>query len=270
MRLKRLLLICLLGIWAPETAWAQFSVLKGKVLAEEDNRGQADGKNPIYVPLAGAYVRWSHDVLSVTVSDGFGFFKIAKAEVGDTLVVSMMGFETVGWIYNGESYLDIPLKAGVELASAEVIEKNASTQLSLLSPLDIQSLNRKELVKAACCNLSESFETNASVDASFTDAVTGTRQIRMLGLQGKYSQLQVDNMPGPRGLNVIKGLEYIPGDWVHAIHISKGAGSATQGHESITGQINVAMKNPETADPLHANVYFNGMGRLEMNVVSSQ
>ena len=270
MRLKRLLLICLLGIWAPETAWAQFSVLKGKVLAEEDNRGQADGKNPIYVPLAGAYVRWSHEVLSVTVSDGFGFFKIAKAEVGDTLVVSMMGFETVGWIYNGESYLDIPLKAGVELASAEVIEKNASTQLSLLSPLDIQSLNRKELVKAACCNLSESFETNASVDASFTDAVTGTRQIRMLGLQGKYSQLQVDNMPGPRGLNVIKGLEYIPGDWVHAIHISKGAGSATQGHESITGQINVAMKNPETADPLHANVYFNGMGRLEMNVVSSQ
>ena len=131
-------------------------------------------------------------------------------------------------------------------------------------------MNRKELVKAACCNLSEAFETNASVDASFTDAVTGTRQIRMLGLHGKYSQLQVDNMPGPRGLNVIKGLEYIPGDWVHAIHISKGAGSATQGYESITGQINVAMKNPETADPLHANVYFNGMGRSEVNVVTNQ
>ena len=69
---------------------------------------------------------------------------------------------------------------------------------------------------------------------------------------------------------MIKGLEYIPGDWVHAIHISKGAGSATQGYESITGQINVAMKNPETADPLHANVYFNRMGRSEVNVVTNQ
>ena len=129
-------------------------------------------------------------------------------------------------MYNGESYVDIPLKAGVELASAEVVEKGINSIIVVAT--DVQSLNRKELVKAACCNLSEAFETNASVDASFTDAVTGTRQIRMLGLHGKYSQLQVDNMPGPRGLNVIKGLEYIPGDWVHAIHISKGAGSNTR------------------------------------------
>ncbi|MGB1123430.1 MAG: TonB-dependent receptor plug domain-containing protein, partial [Flavobacteriales bacterium] len=197
------------------------------------------------------------------------FFKISKAEVGDTLVVSMLGFETVGWVFNGESYVDIPLKAGVELASAEVVEKKASTQLSLLSPLDVQSLNRKELVKAACCNLSEAFETNASVDASFTDAVTGTRQIRMLGLDGKYSQIQVDNLPGPRGLSVVKGLMFIPGDWVNQIHISKGAGTATQGYESITGQINVALKNPETADPLHTNLYVNSAGRLEFNSVSS-
>ena len=185
---------------------AQLSMLKGKVLTVEpstESQGAPD-EEASYVPLPGAYVRWSHDNASTTVSDGFGFFKINKAEIGDTLVVSMMGFETVGWVYNGEPYVDIPLKAGVELASAEVIEKKAATELSLLSPLDVQSLNRKELVKAACCNLSEAFETNASVDASFTDAVTGTRQIRMLGLHGKYSQLQVDNMPGPRGLNVIR------------------------------------------------------------------
>lgn len=267
--MKRLLLICLLGIWTLNGAWSQFNVLKGKVLTDE-SMIEKSREEPTYIPLPGAYVRWSHQEASAAVSDAFGFFKISKADIGDTLVVSMTGYETVGWVYNGESYVDIPLKSGVELESAEVVEKKAATQISLLSPLDVQSLNRKELVKAACCNLSEAFETNASVDASFTDAVTGTRQIRMLGLHGKYSQLQVDNMPGPRGLNVIKGLEYIPGDWVHAIHISKGAGSATQGYESITGQINVAMKNPETADPLHANVYFNGMGRSEVNVVTNQ
>ena len=201
--MKRFLILCLFGLLLPEENWAQFNVLKGKVLTEEgyDGHDRAPGApqgEPTYIALPGAYVRWSHDEASTTVSDGFGFFKIGKSEVGDTLVVSMMGFETVGWVFNGESYVDIPLKAGVELASAEVVEKKAATQLSLLSPLDVQSLNRKELVKAACCNLSEAFETNASVDASFTDAVTGTRQIRMVGLDGKYSQIQVDNLPGPR------------------------------------------------------------------------
>ena len=272
--MKRFIIICLLGLLVPEVLQAQFNVLKGKVLTDESHEGHdhspgAHRGEPTYIALPGAYVRWSHDEASTTVSDGFGFFKISKAEVGDTLVVSMMGFETVGWVYNGESYVDIPLKAGVELASAEVVEKKAATQLSLLSPLDVQSLNRKELVKAACCNLSEAFETNASVDASFTDAVTGTRQIRMLGLDGKYSQIQVDNLPGPRGLSVVKGLMFIPGDWVNEIHISKGAGTATQGYESITGQINVALKNPETADPFHANLYANGAGRLEFNSISS-
>ena len=244
------------------------NALRGKVLTEELQDLSAG--EPYYVPLPGAYVRWSNEEQAAAVSDGFGFFKIAKAEIGDTLVVSMIGFETVGWVYNGESYVDIPLKAGVDLESAVVVEKQTAIQLSLLSPLDVQSLNRKELSKAACCNLSEAFETNASVDASFTDAVTGTRQIRMLGLAGKYSQIQVDNLPGPRGLNVVKGLELIAGDWIHAIHISKGSGTVNQGHESITGQINVEMKNPETADPLLVNFYLNGMGRSEINVVSSQ
>ena len=103
--MKRLLIICLFGLLLPEENWAQFSVLKGKVLTEEghDHAAGAHPGEATYIPLPGAYVRWSHDEASTTVSDGFGFFKIGKAEVGDTLVVSMMGFETVGWVYNGES-----------------------------------------------------------------------------------------------------------------------------------------------------------------------
>ena len=126
--MKRLLLICMLGLWVPDVALSQFNFLKGKVLTEEAHEGHdhaagARRGEPTYIPLPGAYVRWSHDETSTTVSDGFGFFKISKAGVGDTLVVSMAGFETVGWVYNGESYVDIPLKSGVELESAEVVEK---------------------------------------------------------------------------------------------------------------------------------------------------
>lgn len=267
--MKRILLWFIAYSCIPATALSQFGELRGKVLTQEQPGSSGSVRDePVYIPVPGAYVRWAHDASTTTVTDGFGFFKIPKASVGDTLMASMLGYDTVGWVWNGESYVDIPLTSGVSLNTAEVIEERASTELSLLSPLDVQSLNRKELVKAACCNLSEAFETNASVDASFTDAVTGTRQIRMLGLDGKYSQVQVDNLPGPRGLSVVKGLTFIPGDWVNEIHISKGAGTVTQGYESITGQINVALKNPETADPLHVNFYVNGAGRLEYNHVS--
>ena len=252
-------------------AFAQTNNLRGKVLYEshEGHDLEKGGVHePEYVSLPGAYVRWSSAPENVEISDGFGFFKIVSSYLGDTLLVSMVGYQTAGLVYSGQSYVDIPLDSGVSLGSAEVTAERSATQISLLNPLNIQSLNRKELAKAACCNLSEAFETNASVDASFTDAVTGTRQIRMLGLDGKYSQIQVDNLPGPRGLNVLQGLMFIPGDWIHEIHISKGAGTVTQGYESMTGQINVALKNPENADPLHVNIYGNAAGRLEWNHVS--
>ena len=246
--------------------------MKGKVFYEsyEDHdygAGRNGGHEAIFEPLPGAYVRWSGSE-DVRVTDGFGFFKIPTVRLGDTLLVSMVGYQSAGLVYSGQDYVEIPLELGVVLEGATVVAQRSATSFSLLNPLNVQSLNRKELTKAACCNLSEAFETNASVDASFTDAVTGTRQIRMLGLDGKYSQIQVDNLPGPRGLNVIQGLLFIPGDWVNEIHISKGAGTVTQGYESITGQINVALKNPETADPLHVNLYANSAGRSEWNHVS--
>ncbi len=247
--------------------------VKGKILAPESHVGhdhEAGGHagEVVYDVLPGATVIWKGTTVG-TMSDLFGFFKIPALGIGDTLQVSMIGYETVGLVYTGWDYLDIPLQPGVLLNEAQVEARNSTTSISLLNPLNIQQLNRKELAKAACCNLSEAFETNASVDASFTDAVTGTRQIRMLGLDGKYTQLLVDNLPGPRGLNVVQGLSFIPGPWIDNISISKGTGSVTHGYESITGQINVAMRNPENAEPLHINLYTSGDGRLEWNHVSS-
>ena len=103
-------------------------------------------------------------------------------------------------------------------------------------------------MKAACCNLSESFETNPSVDVSFADAVTGTRQIQMLGLAGKYSLISRENMPNVRGLISNYGLTYTPGVWIQSIQVTKGIGSVANGYESITGQINVELHKPYDGD----------------------
>ena len=258
--MRRLLLAVLLG-GAVTWATAQGSV-RGKVFFVPAPGAPAE-------PLPGAYVVWvGSEKLAPAVTDGFGFFKIAAAERGDTLRFSSVGYGTVGLVWEGQGYVEAVLEAGVALQAAEVEARGSGATLSLLNPLHVQQLSRKELVKAACCNLSEAFETNASVDASFTDAVTGTRQIRMLGLDGKYTQLLVDNLPGPRGLATVQGLMLIPGDWIEAIYITKGAGSVSGGHESMAGQINLAMKNPMNADPLHVNVFANESGRFEWNHVS--
>tara|TARA_R110002124_G_scaffold219586_1_gene385463 strand:- start:19 stop:558 length:540 start_codon:yes stop_codon:yes gene_type:complete len=124
------------------------------------------------------------------------------------------------------------------------------------------------LRKAACCNLSESFETNASVDVSFADAVTGTKHIEMLGLAGRYALIQRENIPFARGINASTGFTYIPGPFVESIQLTKGLSSVMNGYESITGQINVELMKPETSPPLLLNIFANQGGRMEGNIVS--
>ena len=126
-------------------------------------------------------------------------------------------------------------------------------------------MGRQELQKAACCNLSESFETSPSIDVSFSDALTGTRQIRMLGLDGVYTQITQEMMPSIRGLSSPYGMNFTPGTWVQSIQLTKGVGSVINGFESMAGQINVELKKPDGDEVLFADGYINQGGRTELN-----
>ncbi|MFM1933049.1 MAG: hypothetical protein RL226_2352, partial [Bacteroidota bacterium] len=237
------------------------SLIKGKVLGID-----ANGKS---IALPGVNVLWKGTQLG-TATDQDGKFKLSTNGASDTLMFSFVGYQTGYVLYSNQTYIEVALKEGQLLNEAEVVSERASTEMSMLNPLITQSLNRTELKKAACCNLSESFETNASVDAAYTDAVTGTRQIKMLGLDGKYVQMTKDNIPAIRGLSTILGLYYVPGPWVNEIVISKGVGSVTAGYEGITGQINVALKDPVNAERAFVNLYGNNGGRTELNVHTRQ
>ena len=256
------------------TVSAQKTVtVKGKVFSKDQvdrtglDQDSGEGREKEnWLPLPGAYVVWKSSGEG-TSTDAHGFFRLEGVE-GDTLVASFIGMTTVELPFIGQSYVEIPLGEGFQLNEAQVVAKGPTTSVSLLDPLVVQSLGRDELCRAACCNLSEAFETNAAVDASFTDAVTGTKQIRMLGLDGKYTQIMFDNQPGARGLNILQGMKFIPGEWVDQIHIGKGAGSVTLGHESMTGQINVSLRDADIEDKLIVNGFLNQVGRYELNTVS--
>ncbi len=185
------------------------------------------------------------------------------------LVVSYVGFlpDTLS-VSDPQKEVRVRLFSSLELKEAEIVARRQSTEISTLQARNIELLNEGELMKAACCNLAESFETNPSVDVNYTDAVTGAKEIQLLGLSGIYTQMLGEAMPTQRGMANAFGLNYIPGTWMESIQISKGAGTVSSGYEGITGQINVEYKKPLKPQPLMAlNLYADAFGRGEVNAI---
>lgn len=214
-------------------------------------------------PIIGANVYWV-GASQATSTDADGKFSIPRVTQTNLLVVSFIGFRNDTIKIGQESELQVVLQSDQTLKEV-VVRGNAST-IDRLSPRQTEIITTRALAKAACCNLSESFETNASVSVSYSDAVTGSKQIQMLGLSGTYIQTNVENIPGIRGLANTFGLNFIPGTWIQSIDIGKGAGSVVNGYESMTGQINVELKQPDTPEKLYFNAYVNSFGRAELNL----
>jgi outer membrane receptor for ferrienterochelin and colicin len=219
-------------------------------------------------PLIGAniYLANTGSGTSTDIDGYFTFHKPHDKLDEDLLVVSYLGYENDTINMQGNNTVSITMKSSLILDAVEVIHKRKSTQVSFIDPIKSQKITEKELCKAACCNLSESFETTPSVDAVATDAVTGTRKIEMLGLAGPYVQVTRENMPFIRGLAASNGFSYTPGTWVESIQLNMGAGSVVNGPESMTGQINVEIKKPELSQKLNLNLYSNMAQRLEANI----
>ena len=215
--------------------------------------------------LTGVNVYWS-GTSEGTTTDSNGEFKLDKISGNNMLVFSFVSYGNDTVDVTGESYVEMTLKNLQQLEGVEIVHRRKSTEISFIDPVKIERINEKELLKAACCNLSESFETSPSVDVSFTDAITGTREIKMLGLAGNYVQITTEAIPDIYGLAKLYGLTYIPGTWIEGIQLNKGTGSVVNGYESIAGQINVELRKPESSDPLYANFYINQGGRKELNL----
>ncbi|MBA4853434.1 TonB-dependent siderophore receptor [Emticicia sp. BO119] len=238
-------------------SYSSFSqTLKGIVLEKK-----ADGK---VEPVIGAVVRWKNSKLG-TSADIEGKFNLSKTVDNRHLIISSVGFKTDTLIVQSEEFLTIHLQPESSTLQ-EVTVKSEATVIDRLNPIQTEIITTKALAKAACCNLSESFETNASVSVSYSDAVTGSKQIQLLGLSGNYVQTNSENIPNIRGLNTTFGLNYIPGTWISSIDVGKGAGSVVSGYESMTGQINIELQKPELADKLYLNTYLNSFGRGEVNL----
>lgn len=221
-------------------------------------------------PVIGATLFWKSSPSAGVSTDIDGKFSIEKKSGNKLLIITAIGYQRDSLtITNSNDFVSIKLTVSNETLS-EVVVKGQSNVLDRLNPIQTEIITTKALAKAACCNLSESFETNASVSVGMSDAVTGAKQLQFLGLSGKYSQTNVENIPSVRGLATTFGLTYIPGTWIQSIDIAKGIGSVVTGYESLTGGINVELMKPDNSERLYVNAYANSLGRAELNINGSK
>ena len=221
-------------------------------------------------PLDGVSIFWENTSTG-TLSNINGDFKILKSNFSNNLVFKFLGFKDQIIQFKDQSAFSVIMVENENILEEVVVDKKRKTiQKSYFKTQNITNVSSEELLKAACCNISESFETNPSIDVNYSNAITGTKQVKMLGLESPYLLITEENIPMIRGASQVYGLSFIPGTWVESMQITKGTGSVTNGFESISGQINVELKKPYTDSPFYLNIYSNNMGRNEINLHSNK
>lgn len=221
--------------------------------------------------IPGANVFWMETSSGVSTHED-GSFSIEKPIKSHQLIISFIGFVNDTIVVDSKNTtLDIVLREGVELNEVNVVTRKLGTMKMRSSVMNEEMISGAELCRAACCNLGESFVTNPSVDVSYSDAATGAKQIKLLGLSGTYVQMLTENIPNYRGAAAPYGLGYVPGPWMQSIQVSKGTSSVKNGYEALTGQINVEFKKPqvEEADWVSANLFASSTNRYEANADAS-
>ncbi len=250
-RLISAITLLALGVCAPLRA----QELRGEVR-------DAEGR-----PLAGASVYWAGTTVG-TSADGGGTFRLHRVKGRELLVASFLGYvnDTLR-VDAAAQQAAFGLRAeGVELEGVVVEAAQSGNFVKRDGIVKGEMISFAGLCKMACCNLAESFENSASVTVGYSDAISGARQIKMLGLAGTYTQILDENRPVMRGLSAPYGLSYTPGMWLNSIQVSKGVASVTAGHDAITGQINLEHRKPTDEERLFVNLYLDDELRPEANI----
>ena len=242
-------------------------LLFSKSFSQESLTGKVsflDNENKL-IPIEGVSIYWKESSIGV-ISDKNGNYSIPFIKSTNLLVFKMLGFkEDVVIIDKVNNYDHLLTNESNNLDEVVVSKRKNTIQKSYFKTQNIVNVSSDELLKAACCNISESFETNPSIDVSYSNAITGVKQVRMLGLESPYLLITEENIPMARGASQVFGLSFIPGTWVESMQITKGMGSVVNGFESISGQINVELKKPINDSPIFLNVFSSDMGRNELN-----
>lgn len=222
-------------------------------------------------PLIGASLYWKNTTAGATTAVD-GRFSIRRVNGFETLVVDYLGYDIAELDLSDKEQNEVTIEltpSAVDIDEVVVEGQQRGNYAKQGGITRQEQISFAGLCKMACCSLAESFENSASVTVGYSDAISGARQIKMLGLAGTYTQILDENRPIMQGAGAAYGLSYTPGMWLNSIQVSKGVASVTAGHEAITGQINLEHRKPTDDERFFLNLYFDSELRPEINVSSA-
>ena len=248
--IKKIVLLFLLSL----QIFSQDNSIKGTILGDNSEA------------LIGSSIYWINTQIGTTTDEN-GFFSLSKEGIKDKrLIATYIGYQSDTIKISNQRLLIVNLISNNSLKEIELSENRVDIYIDPLKPIKTETITRKELEKAACCDLAGCFETQASVETKTTNVLTNTKELSMLGLSGVYNQILVDGLPNVVALGFVHGVSSIPGTLIDNIHISQGLASTQQGFESITGQISIDLKKPSLTEKLFTNIYYNSFSDKQANI----
>ncbi len=218
---------------------AQTSDILIKVLSESENE-----------PLFGATVYFEElEKGAVTDFDGIATFtEIPNGE--HIIIISFLGFETLktNILIPNNSDLIFKLESGGNVLDEVVLQSSRSTRTVKKIPTRIEFIGAEELGEKAIMNptnISMVLRESTGIQMQQTSLSSGSTNIRIQGLDGRYTQLLRDGFPLYGGFSSGLSILQIPPLDLQQFEIIKGSSSTLYGGGAIAGLVNMVSKTPD-------------------------
>lgn len=175
------------------------------------------------------------------VTDGEGRFCLPLPTGTHTIEASLPGF--------GPARLEIPAQATrpitreivlrAAFAQDVVVTATRTRRLTNAVPVRTEVVGRDAIDASASRTLADAIEFTSGVRVENNCQNCNFSQIRLLGLEGPYTQILVDGHPVVSSLAQVYGIEHIPARMIERIEVVKGGGSALYGSGAVGGVINI-------------------------------
>jgi len=209
--------------------------IKGNV---EDWEGNPIKKAVVLIP----------EVSKSTESDESGNFEITQIPSGSCHVEvyadGYMDYSSDPFVLK-QSKLSYEVILIKKITREIVVTATRTPKLYDETPVKTEVITLKDIEKKAAANLAETLSQTTGVRVENDCQNCNFTQIRINGMEGKYTQILIDSSPVVSAMTGVYGLEQIPAEMLERVEIVKGGGSALYGGNAVAGVINVLTKEPQ-------------------------
>ena len=207
-----------------------------------------------------------------TMTDGTGHYFLKNLPEGEfTLSVSAVGYkpqERKVTLKRGKTLEEnFELEEDMVALDGVVVTANRNETARRLAPTLVKVVTPKLFDMTNSHTLSQGLVFQPGVRVENDCQNCGYSQVRINGMDGKYTQILIDSRPIFSALAGVYGLEQIPANMIERVEVVRGGGSALFGSSAIAGTVNIITKEPlrNSGSFAHSISNFDGSGSFDNN-----